>query len=131
VLRGVVSAGSPLTLPQPINGRSTSAPCLGAGLFFLGAGAPQKYGRPAGDQRPRECAVQACVDLNADQANGAIPNNWSIWVEKWAPPAEDFVIDLGLIDDPKQSHGLRRAPRSVRPIQRERQTAKLFLVAPA
>ena len=31
------------------------------------------------------CAVQACADLNANQANGAILNDWSIWVEKWAP----------------------------------------------
>ena len=91
----------------------------GAAQSCLGWTAPDPFPSPSmgGQLRPRALVRGFSFLARAPQSMGA--------------PAEDFVVDLGLIDDPKQSHGLRRAPQSVRPIQRERQTAKLFLVAPA
>jgi hypothetical protein len=53
--------------------------------FCGGWGFAKEWAPPvweSGSALLRGGAVQACADLNADQANGAIPNDRSIWVEK-------------------------------------------------
>jgi hypothetical protein len=59
------------------------------GLFFLGAAGAwaKSKGAPVlacghGRSALWVARAQACADLNADQANGAILNDRSIWVQK-------------------------------------------------